>query len=465
MKMCSYRQIIQFNCKSMNRILTKIGTKNLANLAQTHPYAIGIVLVVLLTAIALFFIFETDSATEEAEDAIRVVSTIDVSTLAEGAAGIAYPTASHDTYVVRAEASGRVERAVTTGSKVAPGAIIAEIENASARAALTQAQGAYEAARAGAAQSDIGVTDARAALTAAKQNAIATDRAALSAFLNALYNTIDELFTNPRTLPGVRIDASGQAPNLNQARLELQTAVTNWEREIASVNEKSGSEEILALLNQSSSRVSSISSVINTFVTLLSKQKADDILTPSELARLSGEFSAAQVSINSQIAALASVKVAVQRAEEEVNSATIRGTGGEISAADATIKQALGAYQAAQANYNKTLVRAPFAGTITAQNLNIGDIINIGTDVALIKPDNGVETTRWWHLPLAAVKYTPDNAYVFVINNQGVIEGIAVETGLVTAGDLRVTGITGSEVVVADVRGLKVGDKVVVENK
>ena len=178
------------------------------------------------------------------------------------------------------------------------------------------------------------------------------------------------------------------------------------------------------------------------------------------MATIASEFAAAQATLNTQTANLEAAKIALRRAEEDVNSAAIGGTGGEVSAANAQIKQALGVYQAALANYNRTIVRAPFAGTITTQNVKVGDIINTGTDVSIIKPDSGVETARWWHLPLSAVKYTPDNAYVFVVNSESKIEAVEVETGLVTASNIRVSGLKGDETIVKDVRGLKSGDEV-----
>lgn len=447
----------------MTRIWEKLPINKVVRYVKVHPYLTGTVLLAVLAASLM--IFSQDGNQEEVAEVTRQVATINVAELAEGAVGIAYPTASHDTYVVRAEASGRVERAIKAGAKVEAGAVIAEIENASEQAALTQAQGAYEAARAGAAQSDIGVSDARAALTAAKQDAIADDRAARSAFLNVLYNTVDELFSNPRVSPGVRIDASGQAPSLSQARLNLQTKATEWESDLALINEGSDTARITAVLDRSSSRLTELSSMVGTFITLLSKQKPDGAFSESELASLSSEFASAQSSLNTQSATLESAKTALARAEETLASATISGTGGQISAANAAVKQALGTYQAAKANYDKTFVKAPFAGTITAQNVTMGDIINVGTDVAMIKPDAGVETDRWWHLPLSAVKYTPDKAYVFIVNDQNMIEAIEVKTGLVTASDLRVTGLEGDESIIVDVRGLKTGDKVEVENK
>src|SRR5690606_31872400 len=204
--------------------------------------------------------------------------------------------------------------------------------------------------------------------------------------------------------------------------------------------------------------------MVDTFITLIPKHQPDTVFTASDLASLSTEFAAARSSLDTQRAALSSAKTALTRAEENVNSASIGGTGGAISSANAAMKQALGAYQAAKAAYDRTIGRAPLAGTITSQNVTVGDISNVGTDVAIIVPEEGVETNRWWTLPLSAVKYTPDSAFVFMVNNDGVIEEVKVETGLVTAGSIKVTGLTGSENVIKDVRGLKVGERVEVAN-
>lgn len=436
----------------------KYGDKTLSY-AKANPYH-ALFVVGLVVVIGAIVLSQGKTEEEPVENAKRTVSTMSVADFAEGAVGIAYPTASGDAFVVRAEASGRVTSAAKVGTKVAPGTIVAQIENASERASLTQAQGSYDAARAAAAQSDISAEDARAALTSAKQDAVADNRAALAAFTNVLYNTVDQLFTSPRVNPGVRIDASGQAPRLGEDRKALTSALSDWEKDLASINESTDTLRLTATLDRASSRISDLSNLVNTFVTLLSRNQTGGQFSETELATFASEFAAAQATLNTQTANLEAAKIALRRAEEDVNSAAIGGTGGEVSAANAQIKQALGVYQAALANYNRTIVRAPFAGTITTQNVKVGDIINTGTDVSIIKPDTGVETARWWHLPLSAVKYTPDNAYVFVVNSENKIEAVEVETGLVTASNIRVSGLKGDETIVKDVRGLKSGDEV-----
>ena len=202
--------------------------------------------------------------------------------------------------------------------------------------------------------------------------------------------------------------------------------------------------------------------MVSTIIPLLAKQDADEVWSEATLVALRSDFATAQATLNTHRANLLSDKTALTRAEDAVSSASISGTGGEVSAANATIKQALGGYQAAQAAYNKTIVKAPFAGTVTSLNVTVGDIISVGTDVAIVKPNEGEETERAFIIPLAAVKYTPENAYVFIVNADGKIESIEVETGLVTVNSIKVTGLNGDEQIITDVRGLKVGQEVTV---
>lgn len=434
--------------------------KKIQSFIKKYPYHFAGVAILAVVAIVVFIkMSSSEDPVEEASS--RKVQTLNVSEFAEGALGVAYPTASGNSFVIRSEAGGRVNVTSKSGEKVEAGQIVAELDNASERAALTQAQGSYEAALAGAARSDVSLADAETALTASKQDAVNASKAAMTAWNSVLYNTVDELFINPRVNPpGVRINAEGQAPAINDERVTLNTVLSDWQKEIASLSNSNNTTSLTSALDQAISRVDRLSRMVDTFIPLIQKQEDNDVFTDAELARLSGEFATARATLNSQHSALSSAKSALLRAEETVNSATIGSTGSEVSSANASIKQALGAYQAAKANYDRTIVRAPFAGTVASLNIVVGDIINVGTDVAIIIPEEGAVTTRWWELPLSAVKYTPDNAYVFTIKEDGVLEAITVETGLVTSNNIKVTGLKGDERVVTDVRGLKAGDKV-----
>jgi len=76
--------------------------------------------------------------------------------------------------------------------------------------------------------------------------------------------------------------------------------------------------------------------------------------------------------------------VALARAE-------ISGTGSTVSSANAQVKQALGALRAAQANYEKTILRTPIAGTVNSLKVNTGDYLAPSTQVAEVANNKALE--------------------------------------------------------------------------
>lgn len=397
---------------------------------------------------------------KEVEESKPTVETINVSDYQTGALGVTAPTADGRSFVVRAEIGGRVNKVNKTG-EVAQGTVIAEIDNAAERAALLQAEGVYEAALAAANKSDIDVDDARFALANAKEEAINANRAALTSFNSVLFNTVDELFSNPRQQnPGVRISSSGKADSMGEDRVELQATLENWQKDLSTLNADQSTASLVNAIDTAIARVGDLTSMVDIFIELLPKHAPDDEFTATELSTLQSEFSTARGTLNTERTSLESAKTTLLRAEEAVKSAEVGASGGTTSAADAQIKQALGAFRAAQASYNKSLVRAPFAGNITSLNVAVGEIINPGADVAIILPNEGVETESSFSLPLSAIKYTPAGAYVFTVTEDNTIRGVAVETNLVTTNSINVTGLNGDEIVVKDIRGLKEGDQV-----
>ncbi|MCB9819312.1 hypothetical protein H6789_01190 [Candidatus Nomurabacteria bacterium] len=429
-------------------------------LIKSHPYytAIGILILVLL---AFIFLRGGDESSEVVEGSIRTVETVAVGEYSIGAIGVAVPTADGSSFVVRAESGGRVNKTIPANTAVKQGAVIAVLDNGAQLAELTRAEGVYEAALASGARSDISVTDSKQALTAAKQSAVDTNRAALTAWNDVLYNTVDDVFSNPRSnVPGVRISSDGKATYLNDERVAMKALLETWQNEVTSLSANNDTPRIKDAIEKSISRIDRLATMLNTIVPLLAKQDADEVWPEATLVALRSEFATAQSTLNTHRANLLGEKTALTRAEDTVSSASIAGTGGEISAADATIKQALGGYQAAQAAYSKTIVKAPFTGRVTSLNVRVGDIISVGTDVAIVQPNDGVETERAFIIPISAVKYTPENAYVFIVNADGKIESIEVETGLVTANSIKVTGLNGDENIISDVRGLKTGQSV-----
>ena len=425
----------------------------LKQLTANHPYYSSGLLIVVIGAGVLLL-----SQNQGVDDALndneaRTVEVMAVAEYSSGAIGVAIPTADGDSFVVRAEAGGRVKSVVPPGVEVKKGSVLATLENASELAALTQAQGTYEAAKASAEQSGFGVEESGETLASAYAEAKVDLRTAFADVQDVMQNTVETFFSGT-----------------NQASFDLTEA--SWEKKLinydlddwkdVTLDSLSSNETVVGLDNGAdiTQRASNLVDVIYEQVIEEEQGASDDYL--EELATHKSNLSTARGTLTAALWTLRDAKISVENAEAALTREEASSLGGSVSAEEARIKQALGTYQAAKANYDKTFVKAPFDGKIISKNVAVGDIINMGTDISIIVPAEGVETARYFELPLSAVKYTPDSAYVFTVESDSTLRAIEVETGLVTTANIRVTGLNGDETIVKDVRGLKSGELVTV---
>lgn len=402
-------------------------------------FALGGIVVV----IALIFVFSGTKEESDAVAGVRTVETVSVAEYGNGAGGVAVPTANGNSYVIRSEASGKVLRATQTGP-VSAGAIVAQLENSSQRAALLQAEGAYEAALASSGGNE---TSQASAL----QDGVRTWKAATVAVTETLRSSIDGYYATVRGgqgASGFKLESYGAAPEFNAARDSIERTILNrWETESVTT---SNVTEKLAQLNTD---LTTIGTLVDRITALIPRQSITSVYSEADRTADATALAGARADITTQ-----------QENVDSARTAITNASGSGDAGAQAQVKQALGSLEAARAVYAKTTVRTPFAGTLTSVNVAAGDILSAGGDVAIIIPKEGVETERSFVLPLSSVKYTPAGALVFTVNSEGVLESKSVETGLVTADAITVKGLSGDETIVKDVRGLKAGEKVEVTN-
>lgn len=429
---------------------------------KKHPYLSGIVAVGLIG-----FIVATlsggDNAPEEAatNTDTTYVETMNVADYGNGVIGVAVPTAGGNSFVVRAETGGRVDSTIESGA-VTKGTVIAELDNAAQRAALTQAQGAYEAAQAGAQQSDVSVESAQTAVANAEVNLLSAYKTAYTTANEVLITTIDDFFANPTTgqTPGLYIDGGSHTQTLNNERIAFRDIMSQWQQYSVNID---ANDNLSARASEAINNMRRMTGMVDMLLGRVNEQTPGTTVAGADVKSYSATLSTDRATLNAQISALQNAESTLKTAEENLSKAQIGGTGSGVSAANAQVKQALGTLQSAQAAYEKTRIKAPFSGTITTMNVKVGDIINTGADIAIIVPEEGEETESSFVLPLTAVRYTPAGAYVFTLAEDNTLVAHQVETGLVSADNITVTGLSGSEVIVTDVRGLKSGDTVTIQ--
>jgi multidrug efflux pump subunit AcrA (membrane-fusion protein) len=416
-------------------------TNYYTSLTQKYGKKRVIVGLVLLSVALVYFGFSFVGGKDVAPEETPVTATtrtVSLYTIGD-ADGTAVRTADGNAFIVRAESGGRVERMAKVGDVVARGAIVAQVENSAERAAVLQAQGAYEGAKAGASASDVGSASADRAYAEAVTQVQNTFKSAFASADDVLRNTVDQVFSNPDSnIPGLKI-GGGNAVALNRERVALEGLFDTWRARLDSVDGKS----IAQLLMTAESNTAKLNTLVVTLTSLLSD---DDALSDSaRLALLRTDFAKARGTLTGVLTSLSN----------------IAGSGGVVSLAEAQVKQALGVLESARAALGKTAIKTPVAGTVTAVSISVGDIINPGSDVVFVASDAGVEmgTGNTVTVPLTAVKFTPSKAYIFTVE-EGKIVAHEVTTGAVTTKNITISGAEGVDDIVLDVRGLKDGDTV-----
>lgn len=263
-----------------------------------------------------------------------------------------------------AESSGTVRSVRTTlGASVPAGFVIAELENSAQRASVLQAEGSYDAAIA--ARSSVSPSDTSASV----RN---TYRAAFSAIDSALQTQVDSVYGDPTPLgPQLLINAVNPSSEyFSRARDALSQRMSAWRAHQATA----ASTDPGLLLDEAQGIVDATSSLLND----LTRAAGESSSTAS--ATQIANLAAARATVNAQQAALAGSR-------EAYRSKSI----GSTASVDASVKIALGTLRGAQAQLEKTLIRAPIGGTVNFLPIRVGDYVTQYLHVATVAQNGSLE--------------------------------------------------------------------------
>jgi RND family efflux transporter MFP subunit len=311
---------------------------------------------------------------------------------------------------ITSEKAGRVVSVnVNLGQQVQAGAVIGTLENASERASVLQAEGAYDAAVAASAQNGIGVGEAATNLTRAQNTALTSLKSAFNTINNAVVSDIDVYYNQPQTpAPRLTIAGKGNTRSLEMQRVALETSLADWKILVDSLTTDSN---LLSAIDTSEANINSVLNMVDTFLT---------IFREDENMSRTNDFTNLRSSIINTLSSLDSSKTGLESAFDTVRRAELAASGGTTSASDAQVKQALGSLRAAQANLAKTILRSPISGAVNSLSIRQGDFINSFTEVAIVANNSALEIVTFVsdeELPLISVgdEVIIENKYTGVI--------------------------------------------------
>ncbi len=334
------------------------------------------------------------------------------------------------------QTSGRISYAgPLAGQHVAAGATLATLSAADLAAQLDQAkanlamqQAKLTGLESGARPEDIALSEttiasASSSLTQAKQGVVAAANDAYQKADDAVHNKVDQFVTNPRsaspTIPFTLNDAQ-LAQSFITDRLQIEQTFTAWQAYRNSlpsdpdlINTQDLTDTVGAYLKQ-------VSTFLDESATVLTSAVPNTAYPLATIQGYQASVAAGRAAVSADVSALNNAEVAEKSAEAALTNAQSQlllkqapASASDIAAQQATIASAQAAVELAQAQLGKTVISAPFSGTITVNNANLGataspgvplismnsdaqfqmDVYVSDADVAKIKPQDSAQVT------------------------------------------------------------------------
>lgn len=315
--------------------------------------------------------------------------------------------------------SGRVSAVyANVGDRVSTGEVIAEVENGDLRAAVAQKQAALDAANAELASLQSGtrpetiaitqtqITNDQASIAQAQQAVVNALESAYTASDDAIHNKADQLFSNPKTYdPTLAFTTSSsqlQSVLINE-RVAVEPVLASWQSDLAALSTttaglSSAEAEAKSDLAQVSQLLSDANAALNAGVPSQTTSQTTLAGYISTVATARTNVNAAQSTLTSAATSLETAKSSLAEDQKNLALEQAGSTPEDISGQEAQVAAAQADLENAQALLQKTIVTAPFSGTVTRMDAKVGEVVS-PSDPQISMISNG---------PFQIVAYVPE---------------------------------------------------------
>jgi len=370
--------------------------------SRTTMSTIGLIALALIAGISFRMMSGTEAA-PVVEDSAREVTVARVSNLMNGgsALSVVAEVTSKSEAKISPETGGRVTRVrASLGQNVSEGQVLAEVENGSQRAAVLQAEGVYDAAKASLQKVQGGTRDEQlaikqSAVDAARNGAVNTLLTAYASVESAINDAADPLFTNLTVQPQFNVVVTTDS----QTKLSLENTRGLFNgiiaREAAQANSISASADVKTELLKTEEEVRQTRVFMDNIIKALNAAVPSAEITQAEIDAYKASVAGARTSLTASLGAISSARTTLETAEKSLEEGVAGAVSEDIAGAEAAVKQAQGAYNAALANLEKTIIRSPISGTLNNFTIKLGDTIAPQQEVAIVSNNTALEAVAY----------------------------------------------------------------------
>lgn len=312
---------------------------------------------------------------------------------------------------LRTEAAGEVVVVnKEIGDSVLPGDILIRLKNNSQLAEVERAEAALLSAKAnekkvktGARFEQLEISTIK--LEQEKKNLINAERSlsdslasAYTVADNVVRNYTDPLFLNPRNVwAQVNIPVFDQSLrfDIGNGRIEIEYLLDDW---LVSLNESSESSSIKIRAEAGLETLAFIQNWLNLISLAVNDLPLDTVLENTTVSIAKTNLATARSAITNAISSLSAANDGLitrenllSIAQNEYNMVVNGERDEDILLVEAGVKQAEANLAAAQANYERTVVRSPIAGTVNSLSVSQGDYVSNFELVTVVSNNQNLE--------------------------------------------------------------------------
>lgn len=291
------------------------------------------------------------------------------------------------------EKSGRVRRvAVAVGKRVSPGMILMSLENSDLYANRDQAEADLKVQRAildqyrrGTRQEEILISEAKvksakSLVIDATSNLIDKISDAYTKSDDSVRNKVDQFFLNPRGSNPQLVFSSSDSKletTVEGERFSLESELAAWGSSLVVIE-----ADIQKALVSAKDRAISVRTFLDNAALLLSTLTPSGTLSQTTIDGYRADVSTARTNINVALTNLTSAEEKLRSAEDalvvaerELDLLRAGKTAEDIAAQEARVMQAEAKVRSADAEIEKTIIRAPITGIVTEENVDPGEAV------------------------------------------------------------------------------------------
>lgn len=302
--------------------------------------------------------------------------------------------------------AGRISNVLKdVGDRVYPGEVLAVLENGELAANLAQAEANVRVAQAKLdelkqgstveeiAVKQVAVTKNQTSLLNAKRSAVDTLQEVYTNFDDAIRNTADKFFSNPRSSnPQLNIVVdSNTKTNIEQGRVAVEEIFTTWSVSGVLPEDIKPGAPVFATAKTNLTKAKTLLDFLAFAVNSLTPSSG---VSQTTIDGYKTSVAAARTQINNAISDLTGAEEAVKTAQSglevaqselALSSAPTRPES--INAQEAQVDAARANADSLRAQLAKTYIRSPIVGIVTERNVDVGEIVAANTTAISVISD------------------------------------------------------------------------------